>query len=46
MIVADGLNKYKGYHIKTVMVTDMTSHDELAYGFIEGNSPGKFKIIK
>ncbi len=39
-------DKQNRFNITTVMIFDMTTHEELAYGFIGGISPGKFEILK
>jgi hypothetical protein len=40
------MNKEKHLHIDMVMFLNMTTHEELAYGFIGDLNPGKFEILK
>lgn len=46
MQVSDGLNTHKGHHIRSVLISDMTTQETLAVGFIKGTSPGLIKIYK
>lgn len=40
------LNKEKNMKLRTVMFFDMTTHEELAHGFVSGINPGKIEILK
>jgi hypothetical protein len=40
------MNEQKNLGIRTVMFLNMTTQEELAYGFISGINPGKIEILK
>jgi outer membrane biogenesis lipoprotein LolB len=46
MQTARFLNKQKNINLRTIMFFNITTHEELAHGFISGINPGKIEIIK